>query len=69
MNAYLDRVLAAVEHDPVVAGQFGRVIGLFDAPTSLARPATLCGVLLARTSAAVRRRTTSTSSAVRQVSP
>jgi hypothetical protein len=69
MNAYLDRVLAAAEHDPVVARQFGRVIGLLDAPTSLARPATLCRVLLARTSAAVRRRTTSTSSAVRQVSP
>ena len=69
MNAYLDRLLATAEHDPVVARQFGRVIGLLDAPTLLARPAILRRVLLARTSAPVPRRTTATASEVRQVSP
>jgi hypothetical protein len=69
MNAYLDRLLATAEHDPAVARQFGRVIGLLDPPTSLARPAILRRVLLARTPAPVRGRTTPTSGAVRQVSP
>jgi 2-polyprenyl-6-methoxyphenol hydroxylase-like FAD-dependent oxidoreductase len=69
LNAYMDRLLAAAEHDPVVARQFGRVIGLLDAPTSLTRPAILRRVLLARTSAPAHKRTTTTAGAVRQVSP
>jgi hypothetical protein len=69
MNAYMARLIALAEHDPVVARQLGRVIGLLDAPTSLARPATLFRVLLARTSARVRSRTAPTSTAVRRVSP
>ena len=69
MNAYMDRLLAAAEHDPVVARQFGRVIGLLDAPTSLARPALLRRVLGARTPASTLRSTTATTGAVRQVSP
>jgi 2-polyprenyl-6-methoxyphenol hydroxylase-like FAD-dependent oxidoreductase len=69
MNAYMARLIALAERDPVVARQLGRVIGLLDAPASLARPATLCRVLLARTSAPVRGRTAPTSSAVRRVSP
>jgi 2-polyprenyl-6-methoxyphenol hydroxylase-like FAD-dependent oxidoreductase len=69
MNAYMARLIALAERDPVVARQLGRVIGLLDAPTSLARPATLCRVLLARMSAHVGRRTAPTSGAVRRVSP
>jgi 2-polyprenyl-6-methoxyphenol hydroxylase-like FAD-dependent oxidoreductase len=69
MNAYMDRLLAIAEHDPAVARQFGRVIGLLDAPTSLTRPAILRRVLLARTSAPVHKRTTATASEVGQVSP
>lgn len=40
-NAFLERVLAAVEVDPVVAGQFMRVIGMVDPPTRLLRPSIL----------------------------
>ncbi|WP_232667970.1 NAD(P)/FAD-dependent oxidoreductase [Pseudonocardia sp. TRM90224] len=40
-NAYTARLLARAEHDPVVARQVGRVLGLLDAPTTLARPAIL----------------------------
>lgn len=66
MNAYMDRLLAAAEHDPVVARQFGRVVGLLDAPTALTRPAILRHVLMPR----IRRRLrTHTAGAVREVSP
>jgi 2-polyprenyl-6-methoxyphenol hydroxylase-like FAD-dependent oxidoreductase len=66
LNAYMDRLLAAAEHDPVVARRFGRVIGLLDGPASLTHPAILRRVLLPRP----RRRTAaSTTGAVRQVSP
>lgn len=37
-NAYLERLMTASETDPVVAGQFTRVIGMIDAPTRLLRP-------------------------------
>jgi 2-polyprenyl-6-methoxyphenol hydroxylase-like FAD-dependent oxidoreductase len=37
-NAYVDKVLAAAEGDPVVAQQFLRFIGMADAPTRLLRP-------------------------------
>lgn len=37
-NAYVDRVLAAAESDPVVAEQFIRVIGLVDPPALLVHP-------------------------------
>jgi 2-polyprenyl-6-methoxyphenol hydroxylase-like FAD-dependent oxidoreductase len=69
-NTYMARVLAAAEHDPVVARRLGRVIGLLDAPTSLARPAILRRVLLARGAYAPRRSTTApaTTGAVGQVS-
>jgi 2-polyprenyl-6-methoxyphenol hydroxylase-like FAD-dependent oxidoreductase len=40
-NAYLDRVMTAAETDPVVAGQFMRVIGMMDPPARLLRPAIL----------------------------
>jgi 2-polyprenyl-6-methoxyphenol hydroxylase-like FAD-dependent oxidoreductase len=65
LNAYMDRLLAAAEHDPVVARQFGRVIGMLDAPTSLTRPVILRRVLPARSPVPM----TATAGAVRQVSP
>lgn len=40
-NAYLERVLTAAETDPVVAGQFMRVIGMIDPPERLLRPSVL----------------------------
>jgi hypothetical protein len=42
------RLLVLAERDPVVARQFGRVIGLLDAPAALARPAILRRVLSTR---------------------
>jgi 2-polyprenyl-6-methoxyphenol hydroxylase-like FAD-dependent oxidoreductase len=48
MNTYMARLLVLAERDPVVARQFGRVIGLLDAPTALTRPAILRRVLSAR---------------------
>lgn len=57
-NAYLRRVLAAAETDPVVVQQFMRMIGMVDPPSSLVRPSMLLRVLtksrkraVARTSA------------------
>ncbi|MDG5486532.1 FAD-dependent oxidoreductase [Mycolicibacterium gadium] len=41
-NTYADRVQAAGEHDPRVAAQFLRVVGLMDSPANLLRP----GILL-----------------------
>jgi 2-polyprenyl-6-methoxyphenol hydroxylase-like FAD-dependent oxidoreductase len=40
-NAYLDRVMSAAETDPLVAGQFMRVIGMIDPPARLLRPTIL----------------------------
>jgi 2-polyprenyl-6-methoxyphenol hydroxylase-like FAD-dependent oxidoreductase len=39
MNAYQERVLTAMETDPVVAQQFLRVLWMLDRPSALARPA------------------------------
>jgi 2-polyprenyl-6-methoxyphenol hydroxylase-like FAD-dependent oxidoreductase len=43
-NAYLERVMTAAETDPVVAGQFSRVIGMIDPPSRLLRPSMLARV-------------------------
>ncbi|MEJ3657932.1 hypothetical protein WEH80_33700 [Actinomycetes bacterium KLBMP 9759] len=47
VNACMARLLALAEYDPVVARQVGRVIGMLDPPTALARPAILRRVLSA----------------------
>jgi hypothetical protein len=52
LNAYVDRVLTAAEHDATVAERFLRVTGLLDPPTHLIRPS-----VLARTLRPGRRRT------------
>jgi 2-polyprenyl-6-methoxyphenol hydroxylase-like FAD-dependent oxidoreductase len=46
-NAFLERVLTAVDVDPVVAWQFMRVTGMVDAPTRLLRPSILLRVMRA----------------------
>ncbi len=46
-NAFLEPVMSATESDPVVAGQFMRVIAMVDPPTRLLRPAMLFRVLRA----------------------
>jgi len=46
INAYVARVQAAAEHDPVVARQLLRVVSLQDQPPRLFRPATVVPVLL-----------------------
>jgi 2-polyprenyl-6-methoxyphenol hydroxylase-like FAD-dependent oxidoreductase len=43
-NRYVDRVLAAAEHDPLLAERFFRVIALLDPPTSLLHPRTVVRV-------------------------
>jgi len=45
INAYLERVLTAAEHDPVLAVRFMRVANLIDPPISLFHPAVLRRVL------------------------
>jgi 2-polyprenyl-6-methoxyphenol hydroxylase-like FAD-dependent oxidoreductase len=69
MNAYMARLLALAERDPVVARQLGRVIGLLDAPTALARPAILRRILPARLARARGTTGPATATDVRQVSP
>lgn len=46
-NKFADLVLAAVETDAVVGGQFVRVLGMIDSPARLMRPAILTRVLRA----------------------
>jgi len=43
-NKFADMVLTAVESDPVVNGQFFRVLGMLDSPTRLMRPSILARV-------------------------
>ena len=43
-SAFAERVLTAVETDPVVAGQFFRVLGMLDSPARLMRPSILARV-------------------------
>lgn len=49
-NRFADWVLTAIETDPVVTGQFFRVLGMIDAPTSLMRPSILARVARANLS-------------------
>lgn len=48
LNRYVDRVLAAAEHDDVVARRFMRVMGLLDAPSSLFAPGVVRRVIRPR---------------------
>ena len=55
-NAYIDRVMTAAETDPVVAGQFMRVIGMIDSPARLLRPSQLLRIARANRSQPIDRR-------------
>jgi 2-polyprenyl-6-methoxyphenol hydroxylase-like FAD-dependent oxidoreductase len=47
-NAFLERVMTAAETDPVVTGQFMRVIGMVDSPVRLLRPSILWRLVQAK---------------------
>ena len=47
-NAFLDPIITAAEVDPVVAGQFMRVVSMVDSPLTLLRPSTQLRVWRAR---------------------
>lgn len=47
-NAFLERVMTATEVDPVVTGQFMRVVSMVDPPASLLRPSVVGRVLRAQ---------------------
>jgi 2-polyprenyl-6-methoxyphenol hydroxylase-like FAD-dependent oxidoreductase len=65
INAYIGWLQAAAEHDPALAGQFLRVIGLLDPPTRLLRPAVTLRVLTGN----LRRRHAPPASAGHQTTP
>ncbi len=47
-NAFLERVLTAVEVDPVVTGQFMRITAMVDSPVRLLRPSILLRIMRAQ---------------------
>jgi 2-polyprenyl-6-methoxyphenol hydroxylase-like FAD-dependent oxidoreductase len=47
-NAFLERVMAATESDPIVTGQFMRVTGMIDSPVRLLRPTILLRIMRAK---------------------
>ncbi|OBI86305.1 FAD-dependent oxidoreductase [Mycobacterium asiaticum] len=47
-NACLEPVMTASETDPVVAGQFLRIVGMLDSPATLLRPSILLRILRAQ---------------------
>jgi hypothetical protein len=48
LNGYVDRVHKATQRDPVVYGQFLRVMNLMSPPTSLMSPRIMWRVLMGR---------------------